>query len=457
MIDTFSNMRAAEAGKQMHALATELYPICRSATGAGVRQTLARLRQVVPMETREVPSGTRVFDWEVPREWTIRDAYIKDESGNRAVDFNQLNLHVVGYSLPVRARMSWLDLKPRLHYLPNNPDWVPYRTSYSKEDWGFCLSYRQFLELEARGERTYDVCIDSSLDQGSLSYGEVFVPGETDDEVLISTHVCHPSLANDNLSGIAIATFLAEELLHRKTKLSYRFLFIPTTFGSITWLHENRENVRRIKHGWVLTGVGDAGPFTYKRSRRGNADIDRAFACVLRHASQPARIIDFDPFGYDERQYCSPGFDLPMGCFMRSPNGTYPQYHTSADNLQFIHPGSLSEAWATCLKVIDVLEGNHRYVNCQPYGEPRLAPRGLHTAFGMGDGARQLQKAISWVLNLSDGQHALLDIAERTGLPFATIHEAAELLRKHDLLVPADALPVTSARGLTSQLQTLRN
>src|SRR4051794_26891293 len=314
MAENPSKSRIAELGKQMHAMAAELYPICRSATGTGVRQTLARLAQLVPMETREVPSGTKAFDWEVPREWTIRDAYVKDEAGHRVIDFKQLNLHVVGYSVPVQARLTWSELKPRLHYLPRNPEWVPYRTSYSKEEWGFCLSYRQYLELESRGERTYKVCIDSSLKQGSLTYGEAFLPGESDDEVLISTHVCHPSLANDNLSGIAVATFLVQELLRRKMKLSYRFLFIPATFGSVTWLHENRENVGRIRHGWVLTGVGDAGPFTYKRSRRGNADVDRAFACVLQHASQPAGIIDFDPFGYDERQYCSPGFDLPVGC-----------------------------------------------------------------------------------------------------------------------------------------------
>jgi aminopeptidase-like protein len=441
----------------MHALAAELYPICRSATGAGVRRTLARLAQVVPIETHEVPSGTQAFDWEVPREWTIRDAYVKDESDNRVVDFKQLNLHVVGYSIPVQAKMRWSELKPRLHYLPNNPEWVPYRTSYSKEDWGFCLSYRKFLELEARGEQTYDVRIDSSLEHGSLTYGELFVPGETDDEVLVSTHVCHPSLANDNLSGVAVATFLAQELLHRKSKLSYRFLFIPATFGSVAWLHENQTKVGRIKNGWVLTCIGDTGPFTYKRSRRGNADIDRAFACVLRQASQPARIVDFEPFGYDERQFCSPGFDLPMGCFMRSANGTYPEYHTSADNIEFIHPEQLGDAWSTCLAVIEVLESNHRYMTTQPYCEPRLATRGLHTAFGMSDGAREQQKAISWVLNLCDGKHALLDIAERTGLPFATIHEAADLLRRHDLLVPVEASSDSCICERTPQLQTLLN
>jgi aminopeptidase-like protein len=457
MVEHSSTTRTLELGRQMHALATELYPICRSVTGPGVRQTLAHLAKIVPLETFEVPSGAKVFDWEVPREWSIRDAYIKDESGRRVIDFQQLNLHVVGYSLPVHRKMSWSELKPRLHFLPENPDWVPYRTSFSKENWGFCLSYRKFLDLDALGERTYEVCIDSSLEQGSLTYGDVFVPGETDDEVLISTHICHPSLANDNLSGISVATFLIQELQLRKTRYTYRFLFIPTTFGSVTWLYQNRDHVDRIKHGMVLTGLGDVGSFTYKRSRRGNADVDRAVACVLRDAEKPSTMLDFDPFGYDERQFCSPGFNLPMGCLMRTPNGCYPEYHTSADNLSFIHPESLGESWSTCLQVIDLLEANQRYINQQPYCEPRLAPRGLHTSFGMGDEDRQIQKSISWVLNLCDGSHTLLDIAERTGLPFVRILQAAVLLHEHALLVPTEARPAAMGPEFKPQLQTVLN
>jgi len=423
---------------QMHRLAAELYPICRSATGPGVRQTLSRLAEMVPLRMHEVPTGTKAFDWEMPREWTIRDAYIKDSTGRRVVDFAQLNLHVVGYSVPVHTKINWHDLRPRLHYLPNNPNWVPYRTSYSKEDWGFCVSHQKFLELDARGDVEYEVCIDSTLSDGSLTYGEVFLPGRTDDEVLISAHVCHPSLANDNLSGNAVATFLIQELMRRETRYSYRFIFIPTTFGSIAWLHQNREHVNRIKHGWVLTCVGDSGGYTYKRSRRGNAEVDRAFACALRDSGEASKIVDFDPFGYDERQFCSPGFNLPIGCFMRTPNGQYPEYHTSADNLDFIHPEALEAAWTRCLYVINVLEANRRYVNRVPYCEPRLAPRGLHTAFGSGDSARETQRAVTWVLNLCDGDHTLLDISERTGVPFATIAKTAELLVEHDLLAPAE-------------------
>ena len=455
MIAFSSNSHAGELGRRMYALAAELYPICRSLTGPGVRQTLARLAQIVPLEVQEVPSGTTVFDWEVPREWSVRDAYIQDESGRRVVDFHESNLHVVGYSIPVRTTLRWSDLKSHLHHLPDRPDWVPYRNSFAAENWGFCLSHRQFQQLEALDEQVYEVCIDSSLEQGSLTYGEVFLPGETDDEVLISTHVCHPSLANDNLSGIAVATYLAQELQQRARRYSYRFLFIPATIGAITWLYLNQDHVARIKHGWVLTGVGDAGAPTYKRSRRGNAEVDRAFAHVLQHAGEGSALLDFEPFGYDERQFCSPGFDLPMGCLMRTPHQRYPEYHTSADNLDLISPASMSDSWSICLRVVELLEGNRRFINRHPHGEPRLGPRGLYQSFGTGLPAREVQNAVLWVLNLCDGQHTLLDIAERSKLPFAAVHQAAELLCDHELLAAMDTCPTTVHRGNGSLLQTI--
>ena len=455
MIAVSSNAHAGELGRRMYALAAELYPICRSLTGPGVRRTLARLAQIVPLEVHEVPSGTAAFDWEVPREWSVRDAYIQDESGRRVVDFRQSNLHVVGYSIPVRTTLRWSELKSHLHYLPDRPDWIPYRNSFAAEDWGFCLSHRQYRQLEALGERVYEVCIDSSLEQGSLTYGEVFLPGESNDEVLISTHVCHPSLANDNLSGIAVATYLAQELEQRARRYSYRFLFIPATIGAITWLYLNRDHVADIKHGWVLTGVGDAGAPTYKRSRRGNAEVDLAFAHVLEHSGGGSAVLDFEPFGYDERQFCSPGFDLPMGCLMRTPHRRYPEYHTSADNLALICPESLADSWSICLRVVEVLEGNRRFVNRHPYGEPRLGPRGLYQSFGTGLQASEIQHAVMWVLNLCDGRHTLLDIAERSKLPFATIHRAAELLRDHELLAATDAGPTIVHRGTGSLLQPL--
>lgn len=418
-------------GRELHEQIQDLYPICRSITGAGLRETLHRVQRAIPLELREVASGTKVLDWTVPREWNIRDAYLKDASGNRIVDFAQHNLHVVNYSVPVRARLSLEELRSHLFTLPHQPDWIPYRTSYYDEGWGFCLRHNDLLAL---AEGNYEVCIDSTLADGHLSYGECVLEGESADEVLISTHICHPSLANDNLSGIVVAARLAELLSTQRHRYTYRFLFIPGTIGSITWLALNREKVRQIRHGLVIAGVGDAGPISYKRSRRGNAEIDRAVEHVLRQIYADASIRDFEPYGYDERQYCSPGFDLPVGNLSRTPFGQYPEYHTSADNPDFVQPASLAHSLVFCLQTLDVLENNQRYVNQLPEGEPQLGRRGLYDSIGGATETRTFQMAMLWTLNLSDGSHSLLDIAERAGLPFPVIQDAAEALARHGLL-----------------------
>lgn len=421
-----------DVGQQMHGLATRLYPICRSITGEGVRGTLRILQEHIPLEIREVPSGTQVFDWTVPREWNIRDAYIKSAGGRKVVDFKDSNLHVVSYSVPVRTRLSLGDLKKHLHTLPQQPEWIPYRTSYYKEDWGFCLSQKQLAELE---EGEYEVCVDSSLEDGHLTYGEYFLTGETDDEVLISTHVCHPSLANDNLSGIALATFLAKQLSQLPLRYSYRFLFTPGTVGSITWLSLNEDRVGRIKHGLVLACVGDSGKATYKKSRRGESEIDRAVVQALKESGDPYEIVEFSPYGYDERQFCSPGFNLPVGCFMRTPHGKFPEYHTSADNLELVKPQYLADSLGKCVAITQVLENNKLYSNQNPKCEPQLGKRGLYQTIGGGSENRMKEVAMLWVLNLSDGNHGLLDIAERSGLRFGLIKHAADTLLKTGLLV----------------------
>ena len=417
-------------GAGLHSFARELFPICRSITGDGVRQTLAKIGERIPLTISEVPTGTGVFDWSVPREWNIRDAYIRTLQGDRVVDFQRNNLHVVSYSSPVSTILPLSKLRSHLHTLPDHPDWIPYRTSYYKEDWGFCLSHKQMLALE---ETDYEVCVDASLESGSLTYGECLLPGQSTEEVLISCHVCHPSLANDNLSGLTVATAMAESLLGRKLHYSYRFLFIPGTIGAITWLARNNTVTKRIRHGLVLTCVGDAGGFHYKKSRRGNSEIDRAFEHVLRHSGEPAEIIEFSPYGYDERQYCSPGFNLPVGCLMRSTWGTFPEYHTSADNLDFIHPGQLARTLQVCLSVCNVLENNRCYLNQNPFCEPQLGKRDLYRSTG-GESIDTEIHARLWVLNLSDGEHSLLDIAERSRLPFNTILDAANILRAGGLL-----------------------
>jgi aminopeptidase-like protein len=418
-------------GEELFELVAELYPICRSITGDGVRRTLEIVGREIDLEVHEVPSGTEVFDWTVPREWNIRDAWVANAAGERVIDFHASNLHVMSYSVPVRATMPLAELKPHLFTLPEHPDWVPYRTSYYQESWGFCASQRL---LDSLPDGDYEVCVDATLADGHLTYGEHVVPGETDEEVLVTCHVCHPSLANDNLSGIAVASRLARLLGGTRSRYTHRFLFIPGTIGSITWLARNQDRVGRIRHGLVLACVGDPGRLTYKRSRRGDAEIDRAMAHVLASSGRPHDLEDFAPYGYDERQFCSPGFNLPVGCLSRTPYARYPQYHTSADDLRLVRPEHLQDSLEACWEVLRVLDGNHRYLNLNPKCEPQLGRRGLYGSIGGRSDAEERQMAMLWVLNLSDGGHSLLDVADRAGLPFALVAEVAGTLEGAGLL-----------------------
>ncbi|WP_043630987.1 DUF4910 domain-containing protein [Nonomuraea candida] len=412
-------------GEEMHELVRRLYPLCRSITGDGVRATLDVIGEHLPLTVHEVPTGTEVLDWTVPREWNIRDAYVKDGSGRRVVDFRRSNLHVVGYSVPVSATMTLDELRPHLHTLPEQPGLVPYRTSYYAETWGFCLSQDT---LDGMDEGPYEVVIDSTLADGHLTYAEHVVPGSTEEEVMISCHVCHPSLANDNLAGIAVAVALALALAKGpdRPRHTYRFLFAPGTIGAITWLARNRDRLGRIGHGLTLACAGDPGQLTYKRSRRGEAAIDRAVTHVL--AGRPHRVLDFSPYGYDERQFCSPGFDLPFGSLTRTPYAGYPEYHTSGDNPDFVTPDALADTLEVLRQVTGVLDGDRTYLNLSPYGEPQLGRRGLYGSLGGRSDTKQAQLAMLWVLNLSDGRHSLLDIAQRSNLPFAALREAATAL-----------------------------
>jgi aminopeptidase-like protein len=419
-------------GAEMKQFVAELFPICRSITGNGLRSSLEAIRRLIPIEIHEVPSGTKVFDWIVPPEWNIQDAYIKNSRGERLVDFRKSNLHVVNYSVPVRAKMSLAQLRPHLFFLPEHPDWIPYRTSYYSETWGFCLTYNQFQQL--RDDEEYEVCVDSSLSSGALSYGELFIKGQTAEEVLISCHCCHPSLANDNLSGMAVAAFLAHRLSENANRLSYRFVFIPGTIGSIAWLSRNEGSALQIRHGLVLTCLGDSGGFTYKRSRGGSAQIDRAVSHLLQHSQTPFQVQDFSPYGYDERQYGSPGFNLPVGRLSRTANGCYAEYHTSADDLDFVQAESLEASLEMVFAALQLLERNKTYLNLNPKCEPQLGRRGLYRALGGLPNAGTREMAMLWVLNLSDGSRSLLDIAERARLPFEDIFHAAHLLVENSLL-----------------------
>lgn len=420
-----------DVGRSMHDLIARLYPICRSMTGDGVRATLDIIGELLPLERHEVPSGTQVFDWTVPNEWNIRDGYVKDAAGRRVVDFRELNLHVVSYSVPIDRTMSLEELQPHLHSLPDFPDRVPHRTSYYTDDWGFCMRHR---DLEALPSGDYEVVIDSTLADGHLSYAECILPGATDEEILLSTHICHPSLCNDNLSGIALATYLGRHLATLDRRFTYRILFIPGTIGSITWLATHQDHLANIRCGLVLSTSGDPGRLHYKRSRDGDAEIDRAVVHVLEHSGDPYDVRDFEPYGYDERQFSSPGIGLTVGSLTRTPYGRFDEYHTSADDLDFVQPGRLADTLDKHIDVIAVLEGNRSYRNLNPYCEPQLGRRGLYSALGGRKGDNSAELAVLWVLNLSDGECSLLDIATRSGIPFPAVRVAADALLDVDLL-----------------------
>lgn len=420
--------RPDDLGDQLLDLIERLYPICRSITGDGVRETLAIIGEHIPIEVTEVPSGTAVHDWVIPPEWNIRDAYVKDARGRRVIDFRASNLHVVSYSVPVHRTMTLEELRPHLHTLPDRPDLVPYRTSYYSEDWGFCLSQNQ---LDRLADGDYEVVIDSTLAPGSLTYGEFVVRGREDAEVLVSTHVCHPSLCDDNLSGISIATFLARALSDRQHRYSYRFIFAPGTIGAIAWLAGHRTQLGQIRAGLTLTCLGDTHPFTYKRTEQGDALIDRAAEQVVEHRG--GSVVDFFPYGYDERQYNSPGFRVPVGSLMRGRHGEFPEYHTSADDLAFVSADRLMESFEVLNEILGVVDRNRVFMNTEPFGEPQLGSRGLYYALG-GTTIPDAQLAMLWVLNQSDGSHDLLDIAQRAGCAFKSIAETALLLEQHGLL-----------------------
>ncbi len=415
----------------MHNLVERLFPICRSITGDGVRETLRILQDIIPLEVHEVPTGTAAFDWTIPKEWNVRDAYIKNSRGRKVIDFGVSNLHLVSYSVPVQKRLSLAELSKHLHTDPDHPDWVPYRTSYYNETWGFCLSHNQFQELE---EDEYEIHIDADLQDGSLTYGELVVPGNEAEEVLLFAHTCHPSLCNDNLSGIALVTHLAQILSEIELRYTYRFVFAPATIGSITWLSRNEEALGRIRHGLVASVLGDPGGFHYKRTYDGDADIDRAVVQSLRDLGVPFEVREFEPWGYDERQFNSPGLRLPVGRLTRSPNGEFAEYHTSADNLEFVKAECLGQSLHAYLAIVNTLEANRVYKNLSPNGEPQLGRRGLYRKLGGLQSVEATQLAMLWVLNGSDGHNSLLDIAERAKMPFSQVQTAASLLESNHLL-----------------------
>ncbi|MEO5666241.1 MAG: DUF4910 domain-containing protein [Nocardioides sp.] len=423
------------AGPRMRAWMEKAFPICRSISGDGVRRTLDLLETALPsgvtLERTGVPSGTEVFDWTINDEWNVREAWIAGPDGGRVADLAAHTLHLVSYSTPVHTQLPLDELLPHLHSLPEHPDWIPYRTSYYHRDWGFCLPHSH---LEALPPGDYEVFVDSTLEPGELVYGEVVLPGRSADEVVISSHVCHPSLANDNLSGLAVSLELIDRISRlEERRFTYRFLFAPGTIGSLAWLSRQGDRLSRIRHGLVLTGLGGGGPLVYKQTRRGDRLVDEAAAHVV--LARGGEVRRYSPYGYDERQFNAVGFDLPVGRLTRTPHGEYPEYHTSADNLAFVGDAELEEAVRAIVEVVEVLEGDRTFVNLSPYGEPQLGRRGLYPTMG-GKSASDEVMAMLWTLGYSDGETSLLRIAQESGLPFADVHRAAMALAGADLLGP---------------------
>ena len=426
----------------MHRLAQRLYPICRSLTGAGVRETLWILREHIPeLTTHEVASGTQCFDWVVPNEWNIDDAYVMDSDGKRVIDFRSHNLHVVGYSLPVDAEMTLEELQPHLFSLRDQPDAIPYVTSYYSPFWGFCLTQRQ---RDALAPGKYRVRIDSSLKPGFLTYGEVRIPGEVPEEIFLSTYVCHPSMGNNELSGPVVTTALVKWLMSQPRRYSYRIVFAPETIGAIVYASRHLEELRRnVIAGFVITCVGDDRCVSFLPSRRGNTLADRAAEHVLRHRAPGFRRYSFLDRGSDERQYCSPGVDLPMVSIMRSKYGDYPEYHTSLDDLTLITPSGLEGAFELIKATVELIEANRTWrVAC--LGEPQLGKRGLYPNVSTKESGDTVRKMMNFIA-YCDGDHDLIAIGDRIGVDITTLFSVIERLRDAGLLLDAGRLAPPAA------------
>lgn len=417
-------------GNQMYEFLSDLFPICRSITGNGVRHTLKVIQEHIPIEIREVPTGTQAFDWTVPKEWNIKDAYVMDEDGNKIIDFGKNNLHVLGYSIPVNKIVSYSELQERLYSLPEQPDAIPYATSYYRERWGFCIAHNDRVRLK---KCNYKVFIDSELKDGYLTYGELIVPGESQKEVFLSTYVCHPSMANDNLSGPTIATFLAKWIMSTGRRYTYRIVYVPETIGSIVYLSKNLGRMKEnVVAGFNLTCMGDDRQYSYLSTRTGDQYVDRVALNVLKHKHPNFVRYSFLDRGSDERQYDAPGVDLPVCSVMRSKYGTYPEYHTSLDNLSLVNSEGLYGAYDIMKECISLIENDHIYkIKC--LCEPQLGRRGLYPTLSAKNSATTVRNMMNFIA-YADGKNNLIDISDKIGVPVWELYAIADKLKSADLL-----------------------
>lgn len=419
-----------------------LFPLERSIMGESNRKTLSIIREIIPIEILEYPSGMSVFDWNIPDEWKVYQAWIKDSNGNILLNGKDNSLRIVNYSIPVNCTLTALELAPHLHSIPDAPDTIPYKTSYYSPDWGFCLTHIEKESILYDPGKTFSVCIQSEFKKGSLSIGELVIPGKHDSEILISTYICHPSLANDNLSGIALTTFLAKWLLGKSRNFTYRIIFAPETIGTITYLFTHFNEIKRVLCGLNVTCVAGPGPFGYKQTFQKDHTIDRAVRLYFRDSGTSFVEYPFIPQGSDERQYSSPGFRIPVGSIHKDKYHEYPQYHTSKDDLSFISPQSLEKTLKIYQNVIEIIESNAVITSLQPFGEPQLGRRGLYPNVGRRTISNKLHKddfekeldTLLWVLFYADGTMHTIDIAEITGIPFERCAAAIDKLVQAGLL-----------------------
>ncbi len=420
----------SEIGSEMYEFLSQLFPICRSITGNGVRETLKMIQEHIPLKIHEIPTGTQAFDWTIPKEWNIRDAYVMNEKGNRIIDFKENNLHVVGYSIPVNKIVSRAELQEHLHSLPEQPDAIPYVTSYYQERWGFCITHNERIKLQ---ECCYKVFIDSELKDGFLTYGELVIPGNCEREVFLSTYICHPSMANDNLSGPVVATFLAKWIMSRKRRYTYRIIYVPETIGSIAYLSKNLKHMKEnVIAGFNLTCVGDDREYSYLSTRKGDLYVDRIALNILKYKGHNFIKYSFLDRGSDERQYDAPGVDLPVCSVMRSKYGTYSEYHTSLDNLELVSSEGLYGAYDIIKECISLIENDYIYkVKC--LCEPQLGKRGLYPTLSVKNSTRAVRDMMNFIA-YADGENNLVDISNKIGVAVWDLYPIIDKLKSANLL-----------------------